>query len=310
MSLFRWPELLRAPEGEGAPAVTTIVAEPAVIVPIAPLTVDPGSGAVADLAPADPAIVAEPVVAAAAPAAPAPGAELTVAPTPGLLSSAKTLAEIKAAPPAPAVSSPAPAEGGDPALGAVPAKPAEKVEPQPKPPIAYEAFKLPQGVEATDPVRIKAFTDILASDPEARVSQKMAQALFDLHVGEVQRQVAEREALLIAARDKYWADKNAQWQQEVRNDPKLRNRLEYNLAVGKTVILQESVSQKDANAILEAMIANGFTNFPPFIRMMVNIGEKLNVMEDGIVAPTAPVNGATRSRAEKWYETDGMTPKA
>lgn len=313
MRLFRSFELLRAPEGEGGatPPVVTIVAETAPIVAVAPLTVDPAP----TNAGVEGGVAAPPAVeAAVVPAAPAAGAELAVGPSEGLLSGAKSITEIKAAPAAPADSSPAPVEGGTPAPDAVPAKPAEKVEPQPLPPIAYEAFTIPKGAESLDSAKMKAFTDLLASDPESRVSQKLAQALLQMHTDQVVEQIKLQEQTLVQARDKYWANQNAAWQKEVREDPKLRNRLEYNLAVAKTAILQESASEKDAEAILQHMILNGFTNFPPFIRMMVNIGEKLNVMEDDIVAPTAPVSGATKSRADKWYgqpgQSDGMTPKA
>lgn len=311
MSLFRWPELLRAPEGEGGatPPAVTIVAEPAPIVAVAPLTVDPGSTTQADGGAAAPP-------AAETPIAPAAGAELDAG-AQGLLAGAKSVAEIKAAPAvaAPAPSLPAPAEGGEPVVGAAPAKPAP-VEPQPKAkePTSYQEFKLPKGVTAVSPDGIKRFTDILNSDPEnSQTSQKVAQALFELHATEVVRHVDDQKRGDRA----FWTNLNEGWMKECREDPVLSKSLEYNLAIGKAVIEQYSRSPKDAAAILQQIVLNGMTNFPPFLRLMHNLGssEVLNVLEDGIVPPLAPVNAAVRSRADKWYgangaASDGMTPKA
>jgi hypothetical protein len=310
MSLTSFIEYLRAPDGVGSGGgAPVVVAEPALTVALAgPLTVDPAPQA-ADAAPvaAEPVAAAAPVAEPAAAPAPAAAAQPVLESELSLISGAKGKDALKAAPLA--VDLPAPADGApvstaDPAAAAEPvgAAPADKakVEPQPLAAKQYAAFKIPAGVTATEE-GIKEFTDILNSDPAARVSQETAQKLFDKHVSEVQRAVAEARK---EPRD-YWRKLIDGWKTELRNDRRIGgSRLETSLLTARRLIERYAATQQDADGIFALLTANGMGNFLPFVRLLERIGSPsvLNVIEDSIVPATAPTSSAALSRAAKWYQ--------
>jgi hypothetical protein len=285
--------LLRAPD---APVATAAVET---VVPAGPLTVAPAEApAVVEAAPAAPGVEAAPSAPAAEAAAIAPQ-EIRI--SEGLLAGAPSRADLKAAL-VPPNGSPAPADGGAAALGAAPAKDAP-VEPQPqaKKPTSYDAFKAPAGAALIDEY-VKRFTDTLSAGDDP-VSQEKAQKLIDLHFELKKLAVAEKERESRV----YWAGLQDKWREEVRTDPKLGKSLEYNLAVAKAVIEDYAASKADEAAIWQQMAANGFHNFPPFIRFLHKLGspDVLNVFEDSIVPAAAPIGNAVKTRAERWYSGNG-----
>ncbi len=89
---------------------------------------------------------------------------------------------------------------------------------------------------------------------------------------------------------KVWDDLNAGWKNDLRKDPELGgNNLQTSLSRAKAV-LEEFLSPADTKALLIHTDNNGMGNFPVFIRLLNNIGKKMNVFEDSIVQsnPTGP----------------------
>lgn len=165
-----------------------------------------------------------------------------------------------------------------------------------KPPATYEAFKTPEGV-TFDEKELKAFTDLIGP---AQLKQEAAQGLVDLHLKDIQRvyeQVAQNQ-------QDTWIKLNDGWKDETRKDEKLGgNRLETSLSNAKAVIEMFARTPAEADLMLAHTSRNGMGNFLPFIGMLNNLGEILNVFEDGIVpsAPTSPSNNRGPGN-RGWYD--------
>jgi hypothetical protein len=237
-----------------------------------------------------------------------------------LLSSAagKTAADSAAAPdqPAPAAEPSTDAKPADPAVrdGASAEKkpedpskaetkadaetdPAAKDATAKEPPaqVSIEDLKLPDGA-ALDAESGKTFVDLINN---GEISAKdRSQGLLDLHQKEIARVAKE----IGDQQRKVWDDLNAGWKKELRNDPELGgNRLDTTLSMSKAVI-EEFLSPEDAKAFLIHTDNNGMGNFPVFIRLLSNIGKRLNVFEDSIVAggrAPAPAKGPGQ---RGWYD--------
>ena len=193
---------------------------------------------------------------------------------------------------------PAPAAAGETPAVAAPAE-AAKVEAQPPVPTVYEAFKFPDGVKFDDAKLKATFLDLIAPH---NVPQAVAQKLLDNLVEEIQRVVA---ATRKEPRD-YYNGLVAKWKDETRKDPRLANRLDTALANSKALVETYAITREDSDAILRQFDANGMGSFPPFVRMFDRLGEMLNVLEDGIVPPAAPVKASKNGRG--WYD-DVASPK-
>jgi|GEM_PF-2287815 hypothetical protein len=274
-----------------------------------------------------PALAADAEPAAANAAAAAEGAASTAAPesatpesAPSLLSSAAGKQPAQPAPAADAESEPdakaadAPEsgkDGGQPAkpddpgkakaegkadAATDPAKDATAKDPPDQPPaLSLEDLKFPEGM-ALDAEAGKAFVDLLNN--AALTGKDRGQALIDLHLKEIDR-VAQHIA---AHQRKVWNDLNAGWQDQLRKDPELGgNRLDTTLSRAKAVI-EEFLSPEDAKALLIHTDNNGMGNFPVFIRLLSNIGKRLNVFEDNIVAAN-PAPARSRAPGSRgWYD--------
>lgn len=275
--------------GTGAPAVP---ATPAA----APLAAPSG-----DAAPA-PAPAPSAVDAAPAPAAPAPS-ESPPSLLEGAIGKPKTdgAAEAKPSDLKPAELAPAEVKPPEPAKDAAKAKdeapaPAETApaETQPPAPLKYEPFKAPEGVTFGDK-ELRAFTDIVGT---AQVPQEAAQKLLDLYLTErtaLETQVASEQ------RD-VWNRFNDTNLSQLRNDPELGgNRLDTSLSIAKAVVEEFGGSPEQQAEYWAHLKNNGMGNYLGHVRMLHNIGKKLNVFEDFIVTPQ-PVNpNPGKSRADRLY---------
>jgi hypothetical protein len=173
-------------------------------------------------------------------------------------------------------------------------------EAQPPAPVKYEAFKVPEGVKLDDKELAK-FTDIVGS---AQVKQEDAQKLVDLYVAERQRDV---EAIRQEQR-RVWDALNDTWKSELRKDQVLGgNRLETSLSMAKAVIEEYGGSPEQVRELLAHTTNNGMGNYAGFVRLLHNIGQALNIFEDGIVPanpkPPKPVKGPGQ---RGWYNNSNM----
>lgn len=269
--------------GEAAPAAAApaeVVAAPA-----------------AEAAPAAPAAPAEASLAAEAPAADKPAPSLLEAATSKKPEPAKESAPAEAAPDAapkdPAKDEPAPsADAKKPdaadakapdakAEGAAddPAKKDATAEAPPPAPIKYEAFKTPDGIKLDD-ARIGKFAEIAGP---AQIPQDIAQQLVDLYVEDVQQMQRD---VVKAAQDeqkKAWNTYVDTITRELRNDPELGgNRLETSLSMAKATI-EEFLPANEAAEYLALLTHNGMGNHRLQVKMLHEIGRRLNIFEDGLM---------------------------
>jgi hypothetical protein len=163
-------------------------------------------------------------------------------------------------------------------------------------PLSITDLTLPEGV-TLEAEGSKVFVDLMNN---AELSSKdRAQGLIDLHRAELERvyaQVSDNQR-------RVWDDLNAGWRDQLRKDAEIGgNRLHTNLSKAKGMI-EEHLSPDDATALLRHVDTNGMGNYPPFIRLLVKLADRLNVFEDGMVisnpAPARPQRGpGTRG----WYD--------
>jgi hypothetical protein len=108
---------------------------------------------------------------------------------------------------------------------------------------------------------------------------------------------------------KVWNDLNSKWQSETRNAPDIGGpRLERSLATAKALIEEYGGSKAQQSELMRHIQNNGMGNYAGFIRLLANIGNKLNVFEDfSVGAPSSPAQshggqrGAPGSGRAGWY---------
>jgi hypothetical protein len=265
----------------------------------------PGVGPAAGEAAPD----APPAPGAAAPASPAAPAEPVQQPTqdqPSLLSSAEGKPPETPAPGAEAkpqktdgskeTKEPPAAkakDAADPAKDAAPRQPEPAAAPAP---LTMSELTVPEGMT----IEADGGEKFIGLMNNAELSAKdRAQGLLDLHRAEIERV----HKIYAEHQRKTWDDLNAGWRDQLRNDPVIGgNRLHTNLSKAKGM-LEEHLPPGDYNALLRHVDANGMGNFPPFIRLLVNLADRLNVFEDGmVVAPPAPPPRNRREPGQRgWY---------
>lgn len=284
-----------APAGEAAPAAD--------------------AGAAPGAAPAEAAASsAQDIGAAVADAAPqsAPSLLETAAGKPKAEAEATPAAEAGAAKdePAPAEAAKSDGEGAKPegekpaddaakpkdAAEADPDKKDATAETPPPAPIKYEAFTLPEGIKLDDK-KLEAFAEIVGTE---QVKQEAAQKLVDLYVGEIQ----QMQQKLVDDQRKVWNTLNDGWKSDLRSDPELGgNRLETSLSIAKAVIEEYGGSAEQVQELLAHTSNNGMGNYPGFVRLLHNIGTKLNVFEDSIVPANPQSPKAQKSPGNRgWYD--------
>jgi len=187
----------------------------------------------------------------------------------------------------------------DPAKDATPQEAPRKEETPPAPALSISDLTLPEGV-TLEAEGSKVFVDLMNN---AELSAKdRAQGLIDLHrqeIDRVYREVSDHQR-------RVWDDLNAGWRDQLRKDTEIGgNRLMTNLSKAKGMI-EEHLSPADANSLLRHVDSNGMGNFPPFIRLLVKLADRLNVFEDGMVisnpAPARPQRGPGN---RGWYDGKG-----
>jgi hypothetical protein len=271
--------------------------------PTATPTVSPGAASIAASGAAGEAAPdALPVPGAATPSAPAEAAPPEpIKDQPSLLSSAegkppKTPAPEAETPQTEGSKEPPAAkakEATDPAKkDATPKQPEAAAAPAP---FTLSDLTLPEGMT----IEAEGGEKFISLMNNGELSAKdRAQGLVDLHRAElerVHRQANEHQR-------KTWDDLNASWRDQLRNDPVIGgNRLHTNLSKAKGMI-EEHLSPEDATALLRHVDANGMGNYAPFIRMLVNLAERMNVFEDGmLVAPPAAPRPQRGPGNRGWY---------
>lgn len=194
-------------------------------------------------------------------------------------------------------------ESDKPAAETDPAKKDATAEAQPPAPIKYDAFKLPDGVKL-DEERLSKFTEVAG---KGQVTQEVAQDLVNLHIEEMQRLEKDIQQRATQNQQDVWKALNDGWKAELRKDERLGgNRIETNLSMAKAVLEEYGGTPEQVRDLLAHTKANGMGNYPGFIRLLVNIGEALNVFEEGSVAGDTRPPKAAGSRAERWYANSKM----
>lgn len=246
-----------------------------------------GAAPVSDVAPAAPAQT----TAQAAPGQEAPAA---AGPAPAPASDSVPASATPAAPDAPPAVSVAPQETApaqpEPAKTSLltdadapkaEARPEEKLaepeKPVELPPIAYEAFTLPEGVS----LQGERFDALKSALSESRVDQAHAQKFVDMHVAEVLRERSQwREQ-----QSKAWIDANAAWIEQVKADPEIGgNRLETSLTAAKTLLGQLMHTPEEKAELQQALTMTGAGNHPIIIKAFARAAA---MMKEGAPPATA-----------------------
>ncbi len=242
-----------------APAPAAPVVQPVVAAP------DPVATPKAEPAPAPSAVHAEPVVAKSAeviPPEPPPTTLLT--------------------------------EAVKPPEKPVEAKPPEKSpEPTPEPaPITYEAFKLPEGLEANGK-EMETYVDVLK---EFKAPQELGQKLIDLHVAELQK--------IVALQQETWQKTLDTWRNDTLADPELGgNRLQ-------TVLTRcQGVLDEFADQDFRQMLAvTGLGNHRSMVRFLDKVAAFVAEPGPRVAQGAKPVPDAKPSRAQRRYGRNGAQP--
>lgn len=165
-------------------------------------------------------------------------------------------------------------------------------------PHAFEAFTVPDGTKLDDK-QVATFTGILNN---AEFSpQQRAQALVDMHVGEMQRltqQAAQQQ------RD-VWTQQQNRWRDDFRADKEIGgNRAATSLGLAKSLIEELGGTEEEVKATLAMLSYTGAGNHVGLIRVLHNAALRLS--REGEPDTADPPNSAQgKSRQEKWYGANG-----
>jgi len=177
-----------------------------------------------------------------------------------------------------------------------PAKDATAIAPPA--PVSLEDFKLPEGVKLAGE-SAKTFLELLNKSDLSK--KDLGQGTLDLYLSEMTRAAQEQDKY----QRKVWDNLITGWKSDLRKDPELGgNRLDTSLSMAKAVV-EEFLDPEAAARLFQHTDdnGNGMGNFPDFIRLLHNIGRKMNVFEDGIIRsnPSAKPTGKTPGN-RGWYD--------
>ncbi len=126
-------------------------------------------------------------------------------------------------------------------------------------PKEYEAFTLPEGMEA-DEASLAAFVPIAK---EQGLNQEQAQALVTYEANRVKEFLKTQES--------NWLDVNKGWQQEVKADKELGGpAFDQSMGHAKTFL-----SEYGTPELMEALVTTGMGNHPEFIRAFSRAGKAM-----------------------------------
>lgn len=153
----------------------------------------------------------------------------------------------------------------------------DKTKPEEKKPEGapekYEAFKLPEGVEA-DPAALEAFMPLAK---ELNLSQEQAQKLVDFQAANV--------AKAAKAQQDVWTETNEKWVADAKADPEIGGvKFDENVADAKKFIKAFGTPE-----LFEALAFTGAGNHKEFIRMAARAYKAIG--EDKIVTAGNPAGG-------------------
>ncbi len=176
--------------------------------------------------------------------------------------------------------------------------------PAPEPePLKYEPFKFAEGVKPIDSI-MSEFEKIVGAK---HLPQEQAQALVDLsakYAEEIGRQAQQ-------AQIEHWRSLNGQWKEDFRKDPDLGGQNEMRtLATAKAVIEEFGGTREQVQDMLRHISenqGNGMSNYSGFIRLLKNIGERMNVFEDKMIVTqsgsSSPAQDPETARQQRRYPT-------
>lgn len=99
-----------------------------------------------------------------------------------------------------------------------------------------------------------------------------------------------------------WNKLNDGWKNESRNDPDIGGpKLDRSLGMAKGLIEEYGGSKEQQKALMAHINNNGMGNYAGFIRLLANIGQKMNVFEDGSVPGNPSQTRSDQSRSDRWY---------
>ena len=163
---------------------------------------------------------------------------------------------------------------------------------EPSTPIAYEAFKLPDGMKL-DEAEATKFTSILGAH---KVPQEAAQELINLYVHDVQH--------LVEVQRDMWNRTQEDWKNSVRADPELGgNRIETVLKTANSLIQQYGGSSEEKTKLTQALSLTGAGNHPEIVRFLYRVGKAL--AEPKPVPAPSPSKPAPQSRSAARYGANG-----
>jgi hypothetical protein len=144
----------------------------------------------------------------------------------------------------------------------------------------------------------KSFIEIL--NDGKRSTKERGQGLLDLHSKDIARvhQEATRQ------QRKAFDEINRTWRDELSGDREIgRKRLQTSLSKAKGLI-QQYLPAKDAQDLLKHVDANGMGNFPPMVRLLVRIADRLKADESAKAASEKSASAKRQSGpgSRGWYD--------
>lgn len=205
----------------------------------------------------------------------------------------------------------APAADAKPAEGdAAPAQADAAAEVPPA--VVFQEFKFPEGVKADEAI-VGKFTEVLGGqlgpleaaiktgDREAinKAAQDLGQNLVDFYQADITKTISEQATK--HQRD-VWNGQVQKWITETKNDPELGGaRINTSLSIAKAVVEEFGGTKEQVAEFINHMTNNGMGNFSGMVRLLNNIGQRVNIFEDSIVPATPPQKTGAKTRADKWY---------